>query len=89
MARGWESKAIEEQQAEAARAAEQKSFTPLTPAALAHQQRRESLQLARSQLREQLQRARTEAQRRWLETSLQQLETELAQLDAPPATPAK
>ena len=83
MARGWESKAIEEQQAEAARAAEQKSFRPLTPEALARKQRQESLQLSRSQLREQLQCARNDAQRRWLENALQQLETELAQLDAP------
>ncbi|MBI1765399.1 MAG: hypothetical protein HYR56_28620 [Acidobacteria bacterium] len=83
MARGWESKAIEEQQAEAARGAEQKSFTPLTPEELVHQQRRENLQLSRSQLREQLQGARNDAQRRWLENALQQLEAELAQLDAP------
>jgi hypothetical protein len=83
MARGWESKAIEEQQAEAARATEQQSFRPLTPEAMARKQRQESLQLARSQLREQLQRARTDAQRRRLEEALQQLETELAQLDAP------
>lgn len=83
MARGWESKAIEEQQAEAARAAEQQSFRPLTPEALARKQRQESLQLSRSQLREQLQRARSDAHRRRLEEALQQLETELAQLDAP------
>jgi hypothetical protein len=83
MARGWESKAIEEQQAEALRAAEQKSFRPLTPAELARKQRRESLQLARSQLREQLQRTHHAAHRRRLEDALQQLETELVQLDAP------
>lgn len=83
MARGWESKAIEDQQAEAVRAAEQKLFTPLTPADLARKQRRESLQLSGSQLREQLQRARTDEQRRRLADALQQLEIELAQLDAP------
>lgn len=83
MARGWESKAIEDQQAEALRAAEQKRFTPLTPEELARKQRLESLQLSRSQLREQWQRARTAVQRRRLEDALQQLETDLAQLDAP------
>lgn len=83
MARGWESKAIEDQQAEAVRAAEQKHFMPLTPADLARKQRRESLQLSGSQLREQLQRARTDEQRRRLADALQQLEIELAQFDAP------
>lgn len=83
MARGWESKAVEEQQAEAARVVEQQSFRPLTPEALARKQRQESLQLSRSQLREQLQRARTDVQRRRLEEALRQLETELAQFDEP------
>jgi hypothetical protein len=83
MARGWESKAIEEQQAEAGRESARTPFIKRTPAELARQERQESLRLSRSQLREQLQRARNETQRRWLSSALEQLETELAQLDAP------
>ncbi len=80
MARGWESKAIEEQQAEAARRAEQRDFRPLTSTELAQQQRLESLRLMQSQLREQCARARSAAHREQLADALRQLEAEMAQL---------
>lgn len=80
MARGWESKAVEDQQAEAARKAEQSNFKPLTAAEQAQRERLESLLLTQSQLREQLDRARSEAQRQRLTGALQQLEAEIAQL---------
>lgn len=78
MARGWESKAIEDQQAEAAQRTAQADFKPLAPNELALRERLESLRLSQSQLREQLTRARTDAQRQRLNQSLQQLEDELA-----------
>ena len=80
MARGWESKAVEDQQAEAARKVEQSNFKPLTAAELARRERLESLRLAQSQLREQLDRVRAEAQRQRLASALAQLEAELVQL---------
>jgi predicted nuclease with TOPRIM domain len=83
MARGWESKAVEEQQAEAARRAEQSNFKPLSPAELARRERLESLRLSQSRLREQLDRARSEAQRQRLASALQQLEAEITQFEQP------
>ena len=83
MARGWESKAVEDQQAEAARRAEQRDFRLLSSAEVALEQRRESLRLTQSRLREQFERARSAAHRQQLVDALQQLEAELAQL--PPA----
>lgn len=80
MARGWESKAVEDQQAEAARKVEQSHFKPLSAAELARRERVESLRLAQSQLREQLDRARSEAQRQRLASALQQLDAEITEL---------
>jgi hypothetical protein len=77
MARGWESKAIEEQQAEAARTTERAAFTPLAPTELARRQRRESLLLVRSHLSHQLQHARSDAQRQRLEQALAALDQEI------------
>ena len=82
MARGWESKAVEDQQAEAARKVEQSNYKPLSAVELARRERVESLRLSQSQLREQLGRARSEAQRQRLASALQQLEAELAQLQS-------
>ena len=81
MARGWESKSIEDQQAEAERAAAESKRVPLSPAAIALGQRRETLQLARSQLLQQLEQARHEAHRQMLIRSLQALEQQLTQLE--------
>ena len=83
MARGWESKAVEDQQAEAARKVEQSNFKLLSAAELARRERLESLRLAQSQLREQLDRVRAEAQRQRLASALQQLETEITELQEP------
>ena len=77
MARGWESKSIEDQQAEAERAAAEARRAPLTP----HQQRRETLLLSRSQLQHQLENVRHEAHRQMLRRSVQALDEELAQLE--------
>ncbi len=77
MARGWESKSIEDQQAEAERAAAEARRAPLTPL----QQRRETLLLAHSQLQNQLENVRHEAHRQMLLRSLQALDAELTQLE--------
>jgi hypothetical protein len=81
MARGWESKAIEDQQAEKERAALEAHRVQLSPVAIARQQRVEALRLSRSQLQNQLDLARNEMHRQMLLRSLQALETELAQLE--------
>lgn len=83
MARGWESKSIEDQQAAAERAAAEAQHVPLTP----HQQRCEALLMARSQLQHQLEHVRHEAHRQMLNLSLQALDEELAQLEPEPLTP--
>ncbi|NOT62504.1 MAG: hypothetical protein HOP19_20045 [Acidobacteria bacterium] len=77
MARGWESKSIEDQQAEAERAAAEAKRAPLTAA----QQRRETLRLSRSQLQNQLENVRHETHRQMLLRSLQALDAELNQLE--------
>jgi uncharacterized protein YlxW (UPF0749 family) len=77
MARGWESKSIEDQQAEAERAAAEAKRAPLTAA----QQRRETLLLSRSQLQSQIENVRHETHRQMLNASLQALDKELAQLE--------
>ena len=80
MARGWESKAVEEQQAEAARPSEQRTFQSLTPSEQAHRERLASLRLSQSQLRQQLERARHAAHRQQLTHALQELETAIRHL---------
>jgi hypothetical protein len=73
MARGWESKAIEDQQAEAERKADLNG----TPKEASATDRRRTLELARTQLVAQLQLARTETQRQTLQTALDDLERRL------------
>jgi len=82
MARGWESKAVEEQMEEAARAQSEATDRPaLTPAALERQRRREALRLARSRVVEQIKGARSEAHRRLLNQSLAAIDEQLSALD--------
>lgn len=80
MARGWESKAVEDQLEEAARAREVAERPALTPELIERQQRRESLSLLRSRLLDQLQRAQTETQQQRLRQALAELEAQLAGL---------
>ena len=80
MARGWESKSIEDQQAEAERAAAEAKRVVLSPEASARQQRVEALRLVRSQMQAQLAKARNEIQRQRLTASLQTLEDTLREL---------
>ncbi len=77
MARGWESKAIEEQQQEAARGAAA-GARPQTPAERERGTRRRTLELARARAVADLARARTPAHRAMLEKAIADLDVDLA-----------
>jgi hypothetical protein len=79
MARGWESKAVEEQQA----AAGETSDSPrerLTSEQVAKQKQRQGLLLSRKRVLQQLQAAQNPFHRKMLEAALCDLEAQLARL---------
>lgn len=77
MARGWESKAIEEQ-IDAAEAAKQRRAEPVpTPEELAREARRQSLLLSRARIVNQIEAARDARHRAQLELALAHLDAEL------------
>jgi hypothetical protein len=76
MARGWESKSVEQQQEQAVSDAAQKKIT-LTPDQLTEQQRRQGLQLSRQRTLQQLQLACNPRHRQMLEKALADLDTQL------------
>ena len=78
MARGWESKAVEEQQAAAATEVESKQR--LTPEQAALKQAREAIELSRRRVLQQLQSAQNPRHRQMLESALSELETRRARL---------
>ena len=80
MARGWESKSVEDQVEEHLRARQEAARIPHSPEAIKLKQKRETLLLQRSRLLEQLQNARSDAHRQMLERSLQAIDAELAAL---------
>ncbi len=80
MARGWESKSVEDQLEEQLRAKQQAAVAPKSPAAVERERRRETLLLMRSRLLDQLQNARSDAHRQQFEQSLLAIEVELAAL---------
>ena len=75
MARGWESKSIESQQADAA--ADRSRKTALTPEALATEARRRELNLARSRVVADLECATAPAHRQMLERALADLDARI------------
>jgi hypothetical protein len=75
MARGWESKSIESQQADAA--ADRGRKAALTPEALAMEARRRELNLARSRVVADLERATAPAHRQMLERALADLDAKI------------
>jgi hypothetical protein len=79
MARGWESKAVEEQQAEA-RSQTDSGKVRLEPAEVAKQKQRQGLLLSRQRVLQQLQTAQNPFHRKMLEGALGDLEAELARL---------
>ena len=82
MARGWESKSVEDQigEAEAERDAQAKRQT--SPHEREVQQRRESLELSRAQILGRLKQTRNERYRAQLESALKHIETQLQEPSA-------
>ena len=79
MARGWESKGVEEQQAEFTKTSKNDN-NRLPAAELAKQQQLRGLQLSRNHVLQQLQSAQNPRHRALLEAALADLEAKLAQL---------
>lgn len=75
MARGWESKSVEQQQEEAATA--KTRGAPLTAEQAAAQQRRQGLLLSRQRVLQQLGAASNPRHRQMLETALADLDAQL------------
>lgn len=75
MARGWESKSVEQQQDEAASKKEHGEL--LTPEQIRERQRREGLELSRHRILQQLQVACNPRHRQMLEAALAELEKKL------------
>jgi hypothetical protein len=78
MARGWESKSVEEQQSAANTQVESKQR--LTPQQVAQKQEREAIVLSRRHVLEQLEAAQNPRHRQMLEMALSELEARLARL---------
>jgi hypothetical protein len=79
MARGWESKSIEQQQADATTVSAPKGER-LTPQQAAARQSQEGLLLARKRILQQLQAARNPNHRQVLENTLAELDARLSRL---------
>ena len=77
MARGWESKSVEEQQAESV--SNRKPLGPMpTPEQAARRKQEQGWQLARAHVAEQLQKAQNPRHRKLLEDALADLDAKLA-----------
>lgn len=79
MARGWESKSVEEQQAEAVSPVD-KSKPELTPDQLANKRKRDGLILTRKRVLQQLETAQHPQHRKMLETAIAEVDGKLAKL---------
>jgi hypothetical protein len=82
MARGWESKSVEDQIEEARRSQGVAEGRVQSPEAKERERKIESLKLERSRLTEQLNRARSEAHQRMIRQSLKAIEEEISTLIA-------
>ena len=82
MARGWESKSVEDQIEEARRSQGVSEGRVQSPEAKERERKIESLKLERSRLTEQLNRARSEAHQRMILQSLKAIEEEISTLIA-------
>lgn len=76
MARGWESKSVEQQQEERSTPA-QKSRSPLSPEQQQRNRKREGLLLSRGRLTQQLQAAGNPRRKQMLEQSIAELDRQL------------
>jgi hypothetical protein len=79
MARGWESKSVEEQQAEA-KATPSIRNRPVTPEDAEKSRKKQGLTLSRQRVLQQLQLAQKPAHREMLEKALADLDAQLSQL---------
>jgi hypothetical protein len=79
MARGWESKSVEEQQSQAASAIAKSDPRP-APDQLARQRQRQGLLLSRTRVLQQLEIAQNPHHRSMLEGALTELDAQLARL---------
>ena len=79
MARGWESKSVEEQQAEAV-STPNPTKPPMTPAQIDSQRRRQSVMLSRQHVLQQLEAAQNPRHRAILQRALADLDTQLTRL---------
>ena len=77
MARGWESKSVEQQQDEA-KLQTSSHRQPLTPEQISAVQKRQGLELSRKRILQQLETASNPRHRQVLEAALKDLDTELA-----------
>lgn len=84
MARGWESKSVEEQQSEAA-ASRTQPRTRLTPAEAEQVRQTELLLLSRKQVFHQLETATNPRQRKMLESALEDLDRRLKSQSSTPS----
>lgn len=75
MARGWESKSVEQQQEEAT--SKKEGGVVLTPEQIAEQRRRQGLELSRQRILQQLQVACNPRHRQMLEAALAELDAKL------------
>jgi hypothetical protein len=82
MARGWESKSVEDQIEEARRSQGEPEGRLQSPEERERERKVESLKLERSRLTEQLKRARSEAHQRMIQQSLKAIEEEIGALIA-------
>ena len=82
MARGWESKSVEEQQSEFAKAPAESGRKPDTPEQKQKAQRIQALQLARANVQNQLAAAHNDRHKELLQRELQYLDSEIARLNA-------
>jgi endonuclease I len=80
MARGWENKAVESQIEEAESRAERAQATKLRPAELQIRQERESLELSRTRVLQDLAAAQNPKYRELLQRSLRYLDEKIASL---------
>jgi hypothetical protein len=76
MARGWESKSVEQQQEEATSATQQRA-KPLTARQIAESQKRKGLELSRQRILQQLEVASNPQHRSMLEAALAELNAQL------------
>ena len=83
MARGWESKQVEEQQAEASRGRDETARRTLTPEEQASKQRRDTLLLAAARTRAAIAASRAPAHRGMLQLQLEAIEREIDGLGMP------